>query len=234
MKKFLILAVVSVMALGLFAGCSGDAEPQTFVGLSDEGRGYAEVELTMQGDEIVEVNIVEYTNMGEAKDYASYGNPDRFSGEELKEAHESLAEQIVETNSADVDAHTGATSTSNKVVQAVERALAKANDDVEGDYLDGTFFGRHEGERGYYIAHVTIENDAITAVNLEETQGVGSEAELKDEEYGYEDWLPAREEMQERFVNENSADVDAYTGATGSSEGWMEAVQDALNNAAVN
>ena len=64
---------------------------------------------------------------------------------------------------------------------------------------------------------------------LEETTGESNE--FKDASYPYEPYHRAREEMALRFRAANSAGVDTFTGATGSSAAWIVAVEKALEHA---
>ncbi|WP_350345043.1 FMN-binding protein [Proteinivorax tanatarense] len=251
MKKFLIMAVVSVMALGLFAGCSGESmyEDGTYVAYSTDNnwRGYLETTVVIEDDEIVSIDVTEYNNLGEVKDYASYGSEEAgFTGETLEEAHTTVAQNIIDSNSTDVDGFTGATSSSDKIVDAVEAALAKADGSAEGEYFDGSFFGEYSSysedreTTTYYTAVVTVENDSIVDVELREFQKPdGEEVIEKDEEYAegtpFEgEWQEAVAEMPGRFVEADAAEVEVFTGATSSSEGWMQAVEKALERASIN
>lgn len=74
-----------------------------------------------------------------------------------------------------------------------------------------------------------LEDEQITQVILEE---IDEEKNFKEEEdYPYDEWQKAREELSSRFVESNSFEVDIYSGATESSEKWKAAVKDALTNA---
>ena len=64
---------------------------------------------------------------------------------------------------------------------------------------------------------------------LEETTGESNE--FKDASYPYAPYHRAREEMALRFLAANSAGVDTFTGATGSSAAWIAAVEKALEHA---
>lgn len=242
------------MVVGLLAAC-GPAEPVVdeptytykdgvFEGISDSSRGYAAVRLFIVRDNIIHVDIVEYDNMGLAKDPDIYGG-DRYTL--LVESHEALAGQIIAANSADIEGFTGATSTANKVKEAAARALDKALVDrpAGGKYFDGTFFGMSDRTaRGWGTAEVTIENDQIVDIKLAGTttrrdedgnlmldvknQGLWI---FKDETYAWEPYHEAKEAIAAALTESQGAEVDIYTGATGSSRQWMQAVQKALEAA---
>jgi len=176
--------------------------------------GYAVAEVTVKRDKITAVKITEYTEKGDVKDHHVYSYP------EAKKANE--------------DMHTGETNWPEKYIEAVSFALEKAKKSptIKTTYFDGTFFGRSKAdESGYGVAWVTIKNDKITAVEVDD---VTEKGEFKDwKTYTYTRALEAKTEMEKRFVAKNGPDVDTFTGATGSSTKWIEAVQNALQNARV-
>lgn len=72
---------------------------------------------------------------------------------------------------------------------------------------------------GEITATVTIEDGELTAVEFTgdgETEGVSD---------------PAFEEMAEKFVEAQSSDVETVSGASVTSKGMIEAVEDALSQA---
>lgn len=117
-------------------------------------------------------------------------------------------------------------------------------------YKDGTYTGKsevHEGDEegngdGYGVVMITIENNVITACeyNTYETDGT-----LKGDDYGKQDGEIANKDYYakaqkavkacavyaENLVGKELADVDAITGATISYNEFIEAVNDALNQA---
>ncbi len=220
MKRLVVFGLVLavVMGLTLAVGADSHEEDNIYTGFSEFSRGYVEARLALDNGEITSVELLEYNDMGELKD-------EDYRLDEWHEAMEALPGRFLEANSAEIDAYTGATSTSEKAMAAVEMALQKA----EGvEQFDGTFMGLSEVEdNSWNIALVTVEEGKITAVELEEV----SDGELKDEDYRLDEWHEAREELPARFIETDSAEVDTYTGATGSSERWIEAVADALTKA---
>ncbi|EEG76810.1 FMN-binding protein [Dethiobacter alkaliphilus] len=195
----------------------------TFTGISTANRGYVEAQVTIENDEIVEVVLTEYANTAVAKD-------ENYRYEPWEPAIAELEAAFVENNSSEVDLITEATSTSNKAMEAVANALALA-EGFDGSF-DGTFMGASQpDDRGAVgIALVTVSGGDIVEVELSEVTGDG---EFKDEDYTYDEFHEAVEEMPARFVEANGAEVDIFTGATGSSEKWMEAVAEALQKANV-
>ncbi len=226
MKKLFVavLALAFVVSFSVAGMADGHLEDGDYVGFSEANdRGYVEAHVTVEGHEIVAVELIEITDTGEAKD-------EEYGYDTWHEAMEVLPERFVEANSADVDVFSGATSTSEKAMGAVEMALAKA----EGqEVFEGTFLGYSEfsdrGGRG--LAWVTVEAGEIVDVRLEELQEDDGELVYKDSDYGYDTWHEAQEELTSSFVEANSADVDVFSGATSSSGMWSEAVAEALNKA---
>ena len=123
---------------------------------------------------------------------------------------------------AQIDAKAGVTFTSNAINTALRQAgkgaetAAPATDAVGPYGVTGTYTGTGMGFMGDITAVVTIENGWITDVSLtgNETKGIGS---------------LALEEMPERIVEAQSADIHMVSGATLSSRGIIEAVEDALS-----
>ncbi|WP_312698788.1 FMN-binding protein [Sedimentibacter sp.] len=128
------------------------------------------------------------------------------------EAIEKLPAKIVEANSADVDIVSGATITSNAIIEAVKSALGNGGAADSGSELKGTA----KGFGGDVEVAVTMDGDKIAGVVVKgdgETPGIGTEAIEK---------LPAK------IVEANSADVEVVSGATVTSKAIIEAVKSAL------
>jgi uncharacterized protein with FMN-binding domain len=232
-KIFLVLTFTLLIAL-LAVGCGQTADPAepeeeyqyqngVYFGASTASRGYLDVEVTIENDEIVEVIFTEYTNAGVIKD-------ENYSYDGWQPAIVELQQAFKENNSDDADVVSGATSTSNKAIEAVGNALRRA-EGYDGAF-DGVFMGFSDADdRGYTgIALVTVQGGNITEVELLEAN---AEGEFKDEDYSYEPFFDAVSEMQSRFIEANGQSVDLFSGATGSSEKWIQAVERALNNAGI-
>ncbi len=74
-------------------------------------------------------------------------------------------------------------------------------------------------------AKVTVENGDISSVNLTEIDETGS---VKGEEYPHDAFHEAMDKLPGRFVEADSHEVEAVTGATGTSDKAMQAVKRAL------
>lgn len=88
------------------------------------------------------------------------------------------------------------------------------------DYTPGTYVGSAQGFGGEVVATVTVGSAGVESVDLTgagETPAIGG---------------AALEQLGAAFVEANSSKVDAVAGATISSNAAMEAVQQALDQAA--
>jgi len=219
MKK--VLTIMLGLAVVFFLGFSAGASAEEYVGFSQaDEHGYVMAEVQIENGEILSVSLTEFNDLGQAKG-------EDYPWDEFHEAMEVLPERFVEANSADVDGISGATNTAEKAMEAVQMALDKS----EGvETFDGTFLGVSEpSERGNVgVAWVTVEGDEIVDVRLEEAD---DEGEFKDEDYPWAEFHFAQDLVADAFVLFDSPDVDTYTGATSSSELWIEAVRNALEKA---
>lgn len=132
-------------------------------------------------------------------------------------------EDILKAQSADLDTYAGATLTSKAVLEAAEMALAEAQkSSSDSPYASGVYTAKAKGYGGYIVATITIGPDGgIEKVTLEgdhETPDIG----------GY-----AMDDMESWILKAQSANIDSYTGATFTSNGVIEAVKAALDQAAV-
>ncbi len=256
LRTFMLICTVCIMMILLVTGCRPpEPEPQPapeeeprVEGISEveavsqaNAQGYAQVTLAMENGTISDVTIVEFDGVGREKVYEDYHQRWPY----LEDAHNELAQSMVEENTWDVDIVTGATGTSEKVREAARFALAKASGETPAtEHFDGTFMGlSDETDRGWGIAWVTLESDEIVEIRLEGTTPAEEDGEavtdavgrqvfvLKDENYPWEPYHEAREVVAEEMVETQSTDVDTYTGATGSSQQWMEATERAMEAA---
>lgn len=236
--RILGAAAVTVLALGMAVAMPliGKTAGKVYkdgisVGISDaDDHGYGIATVNIKDDKIVSVVLSEVTEKGVAKDYNTY------PWKPTKEAKDQLAKEFVAKNSAQVDIVAKVTHSSHKWIQAVERALSKARltPESKNKYFDGTFLGKSAaGDHGYAVVWVTIKNDKITAVKLEE---VTQKGEFKDwENYSYKIAVDARDTMAKRFIGKSSASeiekIDVVAKATHSGEMFKEAVIAALKAA---
>ncbi|MFW6279384.1 MAG: FMN-binding protein, partial [Bacillota bacterium] len=192
MKKITIFFLAIMLLMGTVS--LNAAEDGLYVGYSEaDSHGYTEAKVVLEDGDIVDVELTEFTEMGEPKG-------EDYSYDEHHEAMAELPGQFVEANDSDIDGYSGATGTSDKASGAVKMALDKAEGETS---FDGKYLGVSEkSDRGSFgVAWVTVEDGEITDINLEDTTtNDDDEVVFKDEDtYDYEDFFNAKEEMPERF-----------------------------------
>ncbi len=240
MKKLLSLSIILVLAFSLLTGCNQPKAPATtykdgtYVSVSDAtDKGYTRAEVTIKNDKIESVKLVGIDSLGLEKTEA-------YAYELYHTAIVDLAEEMVSKNTWDVDIITGATSTSEQAKQAAKRAMEKAlvQPASSNKYFDGTFMAISEQtDKGWTIAWVTLENDTITDVKIisttSKTNEDGSSTFVrKDDSYPYPQYFEALEIIPQRIVEKNGTDIEVVTGATGTTEQAIQAVDQALAQAA--
>ena len=104
MKKTILILLCIAISVSMLA-CSGETE--TLQGVAKGYGGEVSVEVTMKGDKITKV----------------VAKGDKETPEIGGLALEEISNKIVEANSADVDAVSGATVTSNAIMSAVKNAI---------------------------------------------------------------------------------------------------------------
>lgn len=238
-----LVAVAAVVAVVFWPRTYRDGVFEAYSPAND--RGYVWARVTIARDRITAVELKEYDGVGVEKDLEIYVHP--LTGQAI--AH--LQREFVARNTANVDVFTGATSTSNKSIQAVQLALEKAlnRPRAAARYFNGTFMASSDRtERGWGIAWVTVENDRITQVVLHETTprrddagNVVTDARGRvvftrraiegERRYPFEPWHTTRVNMAADMVARGTPGVDTVTGATGSARQWVQAAERALAQA---
>ena len=98
-------------------------------------------------------------------------------------------------------------------------AAEKTSDDSDNVYKNGTYEGSGTGYGGTITVQVTLQDDTITDVSVTSAPGEDSA------------YLTQGENVISSIISEQSTDVDTVSGATFSSTGILEAVNDALTKA---
>lgn len=94
-------------------------------------------------------------------------------------------------------------------------------------YRDGIFIGYSDTtDNGYAMAVVQLKEDMIVDAILKEFTQLSIEKDFS--RYDYEPAAYANSEMQRRYINSGSAQVNFVTGATVSSERYSQAIKRAL------
>lgn len=101
---------------------------------------------------------------------------------------------------------------------------------LAGNWVDGTYEGYSDaGAKSFQYAKVYIENGEIVAVTLREF--TDKYLEKDPNAYSWPQFGEALRTLGAKFVEAQGTDVDIVTGATGSSTGWIQAVERALAKA---
>ncbi len=114
MKKMLQGLFIGMLLVTLVACSSGSAKDEKFVGEAKGANGLVKVEVTVKKDKIEKIKVVESSETDGVSDLALKQIPDA----------------IIKDQGLDVDAVTGASSTSKAVVDAVKNALEKSSIDI--------------------------------------------------------------------------------------------------------
>lgn len=213
----------------------GGYKDGTYQGSGTGFGGTITVEVTISGGKIASITI-----LSAAGETASY-----FA------SAKGVISRIISGQTPNVDAVSGATYSSNGIIQAVQNALAKAGNNTatkpvktnkknnkktntttkpveipkpSGNiaYKDGTYTAEADGFNGSVRVTVTIKNGKITNISNSNTD---------TKEYFNKAWS----RIQPAILKKQAVyGVDTVSGATFSSNGILEAVQKALAKAAVN
>ncbi len=204
MKKILALALVMMLALP-FAALA-----ETFTGEAQGFGGTVTVTLTVEDGDITAADIV--------------GDDETPTVGGL--ALDPLKEQLVEADSAEIEGVTGATFTSDAVKEAAAAALASAGGEAAEPAADGPvaftageYTATADGYNGPMTVKVTYTEDAISAIDVEETVETGHVGTL-----AYDIMIP-------EMIEANGSGVDAVAGATFTSRALRNAVNDTAEQA---
>ena len=136
-----------------------------------------------------------------------------------------LCQAVLEANTTSVDLVAGATVTSRAFLRAVDQALGMSGTQappvVELVGVSGQFSGEAEGfsNASPIRVEVTLVDGLITAIEVE--------ARHENADYA----VPAIDSLKAQAITQNTADLDAVAGATWTSQGFIRALQAALQSA---
>jgi len=205
-KRQVIASMIMIfLAVGLLFGCDalGDdeaADGSTYEVTAEGYGGPVRLKVNIENDEITDIEVLEQNETENLGD----------------EAIDEMIEKIIDNQSTDVDVKSGATVSSNAVIDAVNEALTEA-----GLISSETCVGVAEGYGGEIEVEVVLEGDTITAINVlsqNETANLGDEA---------------IDEVIAKIIENQSTNVDAMSGATVSSNATIAAVNNALEDAGI-
>jgi len=202
MSSALCRLLPCVLIFGTVAAAGEKPKPPdgVHVGSAKGYKGPVEVKVTVKGGKIAAVKIT--------------GHKESRPGKSLSV----IPRRIVEKQSANVDAVTGATVTSKAIMKATDSALKKARAaPAPGALKDGTYRGSARGYEAPVQVEVTVKKGKITAARVLAHKESAPGKSIKI--------VPAR------IVAKRSAKVDAVTGATVTSNAIMKAAGAALEKA---
>ncbi len=187
-----------------------------YTGSAQGFRGDTEVSVTVENGWITGIEILSYED----------------DNEFFSKAKGTILSEIIAAQSVDVDTVSGATFSSEGILDAVADALSSAGGDTLTDtdssvstsvaagtldVADGVYSGSGTGYRGTTTVSVTVSDGTITDIAIESYSD--------DEAY----FSRAEDTILSEIIDAQSVDVDTVSGATFSSNGILEAVADALN-----
>ncbi len=207
----------------------GTYKDGTYTGSAAGFQGNITVSVTISGGKIASINVV-----------SAPGNDEPY----LSKAKTLIAKVIAKQSPNGVDTVSGATYSSNGILNAIKNALTKAaggtvsdtpssggtttgggsspskldKDTYTGSYKDGTYTGTGKGFKGTVTAKVTISGGKIKTIDVS-----GSD----DAAY----FGKAKNGIINKMISTQSTNVDTVSGATYSSNGIISAVRNALKKA---
>lgn len=201
-----------------------DLEDGIYEGTGTGFKGQIKVAVEIKNKTIVAIEIVD-----SGADDAAFVN--RAKG---------VIDRIISSQSFDVDVVSGATYSSNGIIAAVKNALTGEVDtntvaavssgqgsttvaavEDAAAYKDGTYYGSGTGFGGTTKVKVVISGGKITSITIESTNDDSS-------------YIQKASGLISQIIAGQTTNVDTVSGATYSSVGIIEAVRNALSQAAVN
>jgi len=210
----------TIRAISLFAAGAMAALPVIAGAQSYTPGVYEQVVRGMGGKITFQIELSEdaIVSITPVKHHETEGIGDR--------AFENVIPAIIEAQSAEVDAWSGATITSEAIKKAVAAALAEAAvadaepaEAAEAIYKPGVYEQIVRGMGGKITFQIEFSETAIVSITPakhHETEGIGDRA--------FESVIPA-------IIEAQSAEVDAWSGATITSEAIKKAVAAAIEEA---
>ena len=208
MKK--LVALFLALCLVLSAGVLASAEPEVKTGSAQGFASEVKVEVTVEDGKIVALTVDD-----SAETYPT-------AGIERANSVEKLIAAILEKGSTEgVDTTTGATFTSNAVVEATNKALAGEETSASGEiaFTPGSYEATAVGYNGPTTVKVTFSESRIESIEIVSTVETGHVGDV------------AFDIMIPEMLDANGSGVDGVSGATFSSRALREAVNDAATQA---
>ena len=210
MKRFVALAAATIFVFGMTGFPVAEETANIYTGTGTGRNGDIVVEVKIDGDVIEDVSISSQQETAGIADAAI----------------ENLPKIIVDAQSADVDVVSGATLTSNGIIEAVKDAISKSGAEPEAftaqavEYekalTPGTYTATAHGHHSDITVEVKFSEDTIDEITVTEC---GDNMHISD---------VAVDRLPSAIVENQSIAVDAVTGATFTSRGILSAVEDAI------
>lgn len=213
MKRKLITSILIVSIIMSLVSCTNNSSSQT--GGQLKAGEYTGTANGFGGEIKAVVTVAE----GKITDVVLTG--DKETKEIGGAALDQLQKAIIEKNSADIEVVSGATITSNAVIDAINLALnnAKGIETEESTVKDGKYLTKAMGHEDYIYVTTMFKDGAIVSCEVtshEETMGIGNYATAR---------------MPKKIVESQSLNADAVSGATVSSNAVKAAVTQAIKDA---
>lgn len=203
----------------------GGYKDGTYQGSGTGFGGTITVQVTVSGGKITSVDILSAS--GETGSYFA--------------SAQGVVSKVLSSQSPNVDAVSGATYSSNGIIQAVQNALSQAGNsdsatpaatptptpkpakkpkkDTSVSYKDGVYEGQAEGFDGTVTVKVTIKNGKIKKISNTNTD---------TPEFFNKAWKTIKSNVISR---QSTSEIDTVSGATFSSNGILGALSQALSRA---
>lgn len=203
----------------------GGYKDGTYQGSGTGFGGTITVQVTVSGGKITAVDIL--SAAGETGSYFA--------------SAQGVVSKVLSSQSPNVDAVSGATYSSNGIIQAVQNALSQAGNsdsatpaatptptpkpakkpkkDTSVSYKDGVYEGQAEGFDGIVTVKVTIKNGKIKKISNTNTD---------TPEFFNKAWKTIKSNVISR---QSTSEIDTVSGATFSSNGILGALSQALSKA---
>ena len=201
----------------------GGYKDGTYQGSGTGFGGMITVQVTVSGGKITAVDILSAS--GETGSYFA--------------SAQGVVSKVLSSQSPNVDAVSGATYSSNGIIQAVQNALSQAGNsdsatptptptpkpakkpkkDTSVSYKDGVYEGQAEGFDGIVTVKVTIKNGKIKKISNTNTD---------TPDFFNKAWKTIKSNVISR---QSTSEIDTVSGATFSSNGILGALSQALSRA---
>ncbi len=130
-----------------------------------------------------------------------------------------VANQAASSGNSNSDAADSGETADDSDNNASDANAEEASSDSDNVYKDGTYTGEGQGYGGTIQVEVTLASDEITSINVVSAPGEDSA------------YLSQGEGVIDSVLSAQSTDVDTISGATFSSTGILNAIDDALGKA---